>query len=218
MINWDFLDQLTHEDHEEVVGLLELEDQPIPIEDDTCHKVWDSIKSKDGGFELCTRFTESELEDIWNDCAPFAAQARTRGPKPKISLKDSLVVLLMLYKFNFDYVELGSQIGEAKSTTQNACDRILPILNKALVSRWWTSRKRPERSFCNDFPYIILAVDTNSFPVYRPRGHFSEAKAYWDAKNKIYALKKEVAVRTVPPHYALFSQPSRVGSTRLQNL
>ncbi len=39
-------------------------------------------------------------------------------------------------------------------------------------------------------------------------GRFSEAKPYWDGKNKIYALKKEVAVSACQPHYALFSSPA----------
>ena len=55
-------------------------------------------------------------------------------------------------------------------------------------------------------------MDTISVEVFRPRAEFNEAKAYFDAKNKIYALKKEVAVRAVAPHYALFSQQSCLGS------
>ena len=44
------------------------------------------------------------------------------------------------------------------------------------------------------------------------RGRFEEAKIYFDAKNGIYALKKEIAVSASPPHYALFFQEAQVGS------
>jgi len=48
--------------------------------------------------------------------------------------------------------------------------------------------------------------------VFRPRGRFEEAKIYFDGKNKIYAIKKEVAVLAYPPYYGLFFQKGQVGS------
>lgn len=57
-----------------------------------------------------------------------------------------------------------------------------------------------------------MCVDTTSQEVYRPKGRFEEAKHYWDAKNHIYALKKQVAVMAHEPHYALFLSPGVVGS------
>jgi hypothetical protein len=57
-----------------------------------------------------------------------------------------------------------------------------------------------------------LLVDTTSIPVYRPKGRFDEVKSYWDAKHKIYALKKEVAVLASSPHYAMFASKGQLGS------
>ena len=39
-----------------------------------------------------------------------------------------------------------------------------------------------------------------------------KAKIFYDKKNGYYALKKEVTVTAVAPHYALFSQPGAIGS------
>ena len=91
-------------------------------------------------------------------------------------------------------------------------ERILPILHASLRTTWWSRRVRPCGTYDEEFPHIVLCVDTISVEVFRPRAEFNEAKAYFDAKNKIYALKKEVAVRAVAPHYALFSQQSCLGS------
>jgi hypothetical protein len=90
--------------------------------------------------------------------------------------------------------------------------RTKPILNETLRSRWWADKKRPVPLTETHFPYIALCIDSTSVPVYRPKAPFGESKIYFDGKNEIYALKKEVAVMASPPHYALFSQPSFVGS------
>lgn len=63
-----------------------------------------------------------------------------------------------------------------------------------------------------NYPYIALDVDSTSLEVFRPTGRFEEVKSYWDAKNCIYALKKEVAVMASAPHYALFVQKGYPGS------
>src|ERR1700733_14903890 len=75
----------------------------------------------------------------------------------------------------------------------------------------WQSKPRP-KPLDSNYPYIALLIDSTSLEVYRPRGRFEEVKTYFDAKNCIYALKKEVAVSASPPHYALFVQKAEVGS------
>ncbi|OAF70687.1 hypothetical protein A3Q56_01534 [Intoshia linei] len=48
--------------------------------------------------------------------------------------------------------------------------------------------------------------------MFRPHGVELNAKNMYDGKNNMNALKKEVAVMTTPPHYALFSQDVFLGS------
>ena len=55
-------------------------------------------------------------------------------------------------------------------------------------------------------------MDVNAIEVFRPKGRFEEAKIYWDAKNKMYSLKFEVAITATPPYYALFVFKGKVGS------
>ena len=62
------------------------------------------------------------------------------------------------------------------------------------------------------FPYIGLLVDSTSIQVQKPKARFEEAKIYWDGKNHMYTLKKEVAVMVSNPHYCLFLQKGVVGS------
>ena len=51
------------------------------------------------------------------------------------------------------------------------------------------------------FLHVALLVDATTTPCFRPRGRFEDAKAYYDAKNKIYSLKTEVAVIAQPPYF-----------------
>ena len=44
------------------------------------------------------------------------------------------------------------------------------------------------------FLYVALLANSVFIYVFRPRYPFNEANTDWDGKNKIYALKKEVAV------------------------
>jgi len=62
------------------------------------------------------------------------------------------------------------------------------------------------------YRHVALLGDSTSLEVYRP-GRFEEAKAYWDGKNGIYALKKEVCVMASPPHFAMFASKAFLGST-----
>jgi len=82
-----------------------------------------------------------------------------------------------------------------------------------LAARWWQQqRPRPTHHAQVDYQYIAAVGDVISLEVFRPKGRFEEAKAYWDAKNGIYALKKEVHVSATAPHIALFSAPAEIGS------
>ena len=71
---------------------------------------------------------------------------------------------------------------------------------------------RPQPLNSTSYPHIALCVDTTSQEVYRPKGRFEEVKSYWDEKNHIYALKKQVAVLAHEPHYAMFVSPGVIGS------
>ena len=62
------------------------------------------------------------------------------------------------------------------------------------------------------YPHAALLIDRTSLQVYKPTGLFGESKAFFDGKNYIYALKKEVAVSASPSYFALFSQKATAGA------
>jgi len=81
-----------------------------------------------------------------------------------------------------------------------------------LHTKWWNNPLRPTPLSNTSYPYIGLLVDSTTTEICQPGGPFEEVKPYYDAKNQIYGLKKEVAVSATAPHYALFSSPFHLGS------
>jgi hypothetical protein len=127
---------------------------------------------------------------------------------------DSLLIILIWYKTGHTFGNIAATMPRmTEKKIQTTVDRMRPLLNQVLRDTWWTTRPRPMPFLGNrDFQHVALLVDSTSMEVYRPKGRFEEVKPMWDAKNHIYALKKEVAVTANPPHFALFSFPATIGS------
>jgi len=174
-------------------------------------RIWSELKNSNNIHHV-TNFPEHELVDIWNDVEPIIQATRSRGPLPRISSFDSFIITLIWYKTGLDFEELSAFTHFPKSTVCSAIRRLRPVLLQALQNRW-KNKLRPAPLDSRHFPFIALAVDTTSMEIYRPKCRFEEAKMYWDKKNGIYAIKKEVGVRTSFPFYALFVQKGFVGST-----
>jgi hypothetical protein len=177
-------------------------------------ELFSKLKSE-GELDGLSHFNQEEIQDMYRTIQSFEPEFVRRGPKPKICNLDAFIVLLLFYKLGCDQIRLAQLLGIPDSTLMDCINRVRPLVKKSLASRWWNDRKRPQvlqGEDGNDFPYIGLLVDSTSEEVFRPRARFEEAKRYWDGKNKIYALKKEVAVMAAPPHYALFSAKAEIGS------
>ncbi len=166
--------------------------------------IWEQVKEKQA-FPQTTNFTEHEVLDIVRTAEKYEQIKRTRGPKPKHGVAESILLLLAYY----DHIAAWFHV--KSSTLADTLQRGREYLFPALVERWWKVKIRPRIVPEIPHPEIALVGDIKSAEVFRPKGHFNEAKTYWDGKNKIYALKKEVAVLRYPPHYAMFSLPSHVG-------
>jgi len=54
-------------------------------------------------------------------------------------------------------------------------------------------REKHERMF-TDFPQVAAVVDCSVFPIFKPAGHFDEAKHYFSGKHNIYCVKFEAGV------------------------
>jgi hypothetical protein len=182
-----------------------------PEESEDTNPIFNTLLAAGSLTEL-TNFNEAELRDLSLSVNALWEANRRRGPRPSLSAFDSLLVLLIAFKTHLDNRRLAAFLHIKVNTLREAINRVRPHLLQALRDRWWKEKSRPEPLNSRNFSHVALLLDSSSFEVNRPRARFEEAKVYWDAKNGIYALKKEVAVAARPPHYALFSQPGEVGS------
>ena len=163
-------------------------------------------------LEKCTNFTRSELLDLFHRMQPHFQAHRRRGPAPVTPPLDSLICILCMYKTGLDFDRLASMLAMKATTLRDVIDRVRPILYATLTEAWWNRRQRPAPLLDTNYLHITLLVDATSLQVFRPRGRFEEAQIYYDTKNGIYALKKEVAVMAKEPHYALFSSKAFIGA------
>lgn len=163
-------------------------------------------------LKVLTNFEEAIILDLYNSMVPiYYSSYRGRGVKPKISLLDSLFILLCLYKSAMQMEYMAAILHVPLTTFRDTVCRTRPILHEVLEGRWNT-KPRPQVIDSPTLFHAALVVDSTSFEVYRPVGRFDEAKIYFDVKNHIYALKKEVAVQAKAPHYALFYHKATPGS------
>jgi hypothetical protein len=159
-----------------------------------------------------TNFTEDELIGIYNMTEPYFHIHRGRGPARKINDMDALLSLLILYKSGLSIKALSHFLRVKFRALDTAISRARIALNEALSSKWLEKRGRPVPLADNQFSHVALLIDATTFPTYRPTGRFEETKHYWDGKNKLYGLKKEVAVSAVAPHVAVFISKGFVAS------
>ena len=180
-------------------------------------KIWKAF-ADENSFLKMTHFTRFDIIDLFREMEECGMKCPKKGRKSNISDMDALLAYLVLVKTGMDYETLGSFLKISTSSLIRALDRIGPVLQETLKNRWWNDRKRPVPLTTTNFPYIALCADSTSIEINRPKARFEESKIYYDAKNKIYALKKECAVMASPPHYCLFSQRAVTGSTHDFNI
>ena len=133
---------------------------------------------------------------------PFCVTVRQPGPRPRSSWLDMIVCYLAWAKLGCDYPKLALLLGSISTTwLEDNIKRIRPVLKAALQQKWFVTPQRPRPLSDTPFPHVALLVDAHTTPCYRPKASFDEAKIYYDAKNKMYGLKTEVAVSAQAPHY-----------------
>jgi len=186
--------------------------EPLPdLDEDVIPEGGLFNSSKEAGtLKVLTNFEEIIILDIYHSMEPIYSASRGRGMPPKISLLDSLFLILMLYRNAFHMNAMAAMLHIKLTTLRDTITRIRPILLQTLETRW-KNKDRPQ-VLEGVLQHAAIAVDSTSFEVYRPHGRFEEAKIYFDGKNRIYALKKEVVVKIKPPNYALYYHKATIGS------
>ena len=175
-------------------------------------KIWKTFLDQNCFLQM-THFTSVDILDLYRDIQEITTKYPKRGRRSSISDMDALISYLTLFKTGMDYDTLASFLKLTTSSLVRALEIIAPKLYEVLKKRWWDDKKRPTPLSTTSFPYIAVCADSNSLEINRPKGRFEEAKNYYDAKNGIYALKKECAVMASPPHFCLFSHRAVCGST-----
>jgi hypothetical protein len=173
--------------------------------------IYDDMKTHDTFVQL-TNFTNLEIVSILQQIQPFASGLSTQGKPPKLTWIDSILVLLMYYKSGSDLNELSGFIKIPSSTLLKAINRVRHLVHLVLSEKYTNNRKRPQPFENATFPYVALGFDHTTFEIQKPVGKFRENKVYFDKKNKIYGMKKGIAIQSNSPNYALFITNAIPGS------
>lgn len=152
------------------------------------------------------------MTDFVRTAQPYILAERRRGQKPKSTWADALLCYVVWAHFGADYAIAAKAAGMKEGRFEDNVGRARTVLLNTLRSRWWSPRRRPAPVPDSPWPHVALLVDTNTTEVFRPRARFEEAKIYWDGHNKIYGIKKEVAVMACAPYYCLMTHKGFVGS------
>ncbi|KAL6040521.1 hypothetical protein QOT17_007527 [Balamuthia mandrillaris] len=172
-------------------------------------RVYRAIMESDS-WDIFLPLSERVVLDLSRESKPYVLRHRTRGRTPKLSWLDHILLLLLVYCLACTFDDLAGHFRLKQTTVEAAINRIRPILLEVLEDRWWQgNRRRPiplmdEDETLSQYAHIALLVDSTSVEVFRPNNsRFEEGKHYFVGKNRIYVLKKEVAVMASPPHFAL---------------
>lgn len=157
-------------------------------------------------FSSLTNFGNFTVCNMFQLMLPLIALAARRGPKPKSTHMDCMLIYLVWLKGGSEVDVLSKILGLKPNRLEDNIARIRPMINAMLKTKWWSNRERPHIDPQSQFPYVALLVDHHSSEVFRPKTSFDEAKI------KIYAFKNEVAVSATAPYYCMFVQEKAVGS------
>ena len=160
--------------------------QPIVVfengekyEDEPDGRIWNRLKTTQK-WELYTNFNENQLLHLYRLMTPRVYNYRRRGPLPKISDIDSLIIWLTFYKTGLEFEKLADFVGVKITCMKNAIERMRNILYNTLYEVWLANPHRLKPIPNTHYPYIALLVDSMSTQVFRPKAQFQEAKIYWD--------------------------------------
>jgi len=164
-----------------------------------------------GRFSEILHFTPDEFDELFQAVDAEYGLRIARGAKPKHSMRGSLVVYLLLLTTRNKLRTLSFIASVAESTLQGMLRRARESLFAVLQRRWERAARSPAylpKQPLGSPPFLRnvgLIVDSVPVQIGRPKAlSFEEAKAFWSAKHKMYAMKYEVSIRSTPPYIAVF--------------
>jgi len=91
-------------------------------------------------------------------------------------------------------------------------ERIRPLLNAALSTKWPQLAPRPLDNEARPMPDVGYLVDATTTECFKPKGRFGEVKHYFDGHKFVYGIKTEIVVTSARPHVAVFVSKHYPGS------
>jgi hypothetical protein len=117
------------------------------LDDDDCLEsgtIFDWL-GESNGWEKFTGFPKESILDLFKDMSEFVNSGRGRGPRPKTSYMDHLLLLLYFYRTGDGFERSSAKLNMKVETYRNVIDRArywLRSTNNALGSR-----KTPSNTF-----------------------------------------------------------------------
>ena len=128
-----------------------------------------------------------------------------------MTLAEHVILYLAWLRSGEDIDKLSVILKIKPSTGEAAIARFRHVIND-MLEREWAARRRPRPLTGHFYCHVALLVDSTTIPINKPLGRFSESKIFFDGKNHVYGIKKEVAVMASSPHYAMFVNKGEPGS------
>ena len=154
--------------------------------------IFKEMKSSNS-FKLLTNFSENQLLSFLNRIQTYCIEATRRGPKTHLNWVDSCIILLVYYKSYWEIDKIAIVLKKSSYVIKTVIAKYREIFNKFLKNEWIEKKQRPLKNDTK-FQYVGLNFDHTSIEIYKPHLEFNSAKRFYDGKNKIYALKKGVAI------------------------
>ena len=89
------------------------------------------------GMKTFTNFTSDTIEDMWRGVDVRMRRYRHRGPIPKTSTLDHLILYLMWMKSAQPYSQIAAVFDINETLVEDALNRVRVPLLETLESRWW---------------------------------------------------------------------------------
>ena len=141
-----------------------------------------------------TNLTIGEFMEIYSDVESEINIIR-RGPKPKISPKDSLFMTLVMLKGFFKWEMLSNlfsvKIGILEKTIKATLESIQPILVQKYIQNIPKDVQDTLQISFPNFANCIQVVDVCFQPIQKPSGSFSSKKKFFSGKHYAYGVKVE---------------------------
>ena len=149
-------------------------------------------KHTEATYKSLTNFNEDEIDELTHIIESTIGE-KSRGKRPKISVKGSIFITLFYYSTYSPITVLSSVLTVKIPTIERIIKRVtnsyFPVFASKFIPKTLIHCKR---QFIN-FPSAIGAVDSSTIEFYRPKSR-EKQKESWDAKNRINGIKLQALV------------------------